>query len=200
MKLWCRVGVMVGLLSTLALSARSEEYVNLNCTRLTANQANFYGSVPLQIQGTNVTASAAELNIMDGVTVSASQINAAGGGTTATLAPTTLTVSGVTTMGKQVNTPQVFTTTAGARTLTVTNAIVFVGGHSGIVTMTLANASSPGMEVTIINTVGTNVVIEEVSGRVEMPAAWGSITNGILDTISFTSYTTNWVCTGFSDN
>ena len=176
------------------------------------NEVNFDSSAIWKINGTKVTASAADLNAglasSTASLVSNVLLKVYGSNITAT---SSLTSSGTTTLGtttlgattisgKQVNTPQTFTIAAGASTLTVTNAIVFVGGHSGVATMTLAIASSPGMRVTIVNTVATNLVIDEVAGRVEMPAAWGSITNGVLDTISFVSVTTNWVCTGFSDN
>jgi hypothetical protein len=183
----------------MALIGVAEEAA-INPIRVTTRQINAYGPNPIQIQSTNVTATAAELNILDGCTATYDTLNAAAGGTTATLAPTTLTVSGVTTVGKLVNSPQTLGVAAGAVTLTVTSSVVYVAGQYGVVTMTLANASSPGMYVTIVNTVATNVELAEVAGRIQMPASWGTVTNGQWDTISFTSYSTQWVCTGFSDN
>ena len=192
-------GLVLAVSVICAITVMAEEAA-INPIRVTTRQINAYGPNPIQIQSTNVTATAAELNILDGCTATYATLNAAAGGTTATLAPTTLTVSGVTTVGKLVNSPQTFTVTKGDVTLTVTNSVIYIGGQSGTVTMTLAHASSPGMYVTIVNTVATNVELAEVSGRVQMPASWGTITNGQWDTMSFTSYSTQWVCTGFSDN
>jgi len=53
----------------------------INPVRVSTRQLNVYGTNPLQIHSTNVS-------------VTAAQLNAAGGGSTATLTPTTVTASG----------------------------------------------------------------------------------------------------------
>lgn len=71
----------IGLVCSIALAAVvTENYVF-------KGQVDFDNGCIWKIAGTKVTSTAAELNIMDGVTVSAAQINAAGGGSAATLTP-----------------------------------------------------------------------------------------------------------------
>lgn len=98
------------------------------------------------IDGTKVTATAAELNIMDGVTVSASQINAAGGGSTATLTPTLITnisagvvaVSNITAKGTlRANSIQL--TAASSPTMVIT---CLVSHAAGVVTSNILWISS----------------------------------------------------------
>jgi len=72
-------GMMVATLAAAVMVVLAEEPA-INPARVATPQINAYGSVPIQIQGTNMTASAA-------------QLNAAGGGSTAALTPTTVVVS-----------------------------------------------------------------------------------------------------------
>lgn len=109
---------------------------DVDASRGVFGQVNLKGPNPLQINGTNVT-------------VSAAQINAAGGGTTATLAPTTLNVSSnmtvlgqpkftvVATAGTLTNGPA-FTTTwpANAVTNAFKHIVIMVGtGYYDVVGM-----------------------------------------------------------------
>lgn len=159
------------------------------------NDVDFDVGSNLKIQGTKVTATAA-------------QLNAAGGGTTATLTPTTVTASGAVTSGGTltsskavVNTPETVTYSGGGnKTLTVTNSVVFIAGHSAVVTMTLANATAPGQYVEIWNAVGTNIVFNDSELVNIQNGASTSVTNGQWDVIKFRAYTTNWNCLGVWDN
>lgn len=79
--------IVLAVLVSLVGIVRAEE-PKINPVLVTTPRIVLYGTNPLKIGGTEVTASAAELNIMDGVTVTASQLNAAGNGSTATLTST----------------------------------------------------------------------------------------------------------------
>jgi hypothetical protein len=161
----------------------SAEEAQINPIRISTPQINCYGSAPIQIQGTNMTASAA-------------QLNAAGGGTTATITPTTATVGTLLTISKTlVLTPETVTLTKGNFTLTPTNGIYWLSGHSGVVTMSLA----AGQCVEIWNMVGTNVVFDNGGNQTVKTSTGTSATNGLMDMISFTA-NTNWMCSGIRDN
>jgi hypothetical protein len=72
--------VGLAVLACLVMSSFAEEPA-INPVRIATRQINVYGTNPLQIHSTNVS-------------VTAAQINAAGGGSTAALTPTTVVASG----------------------------------------------------------------------------------------------------------
>ena len=112
-----------------------------------------------------------------------------------------LTVAGDATVGGLLTqTRQTVSATKGAVTITPTANNIVIEGHYGVVTASVAAATSPGGQVVnLINTVGTNVVFNESTG-LQLPAGYGSITNGQWDILSLVSYGTNWICTGWQDN
>ena len=181
--------ILVGMVVTAIVMGAMvlAEEAAINPIRVTTRQINAYGPNPIQIMGTNVS-------------VSAAQINAAGGGTTATITPTTATVSGtLTASGKFVMTPTTATLTLGNSVLTPAYPLYYIAGQYGVCTVSLAAATSPGMPLTIINTVATNVVYPASTGLV-LPTGYTAWTNGANDSIRFISVSTNWICTGTQDN
>ena len=107
----------------------------------------------------------------------------------------------LTASNKVVFTPETLTMTKGAFTLTPTQSLYYVAGQYGVVTMNIANATSPGMFLTIVNLVGTNVVIEDsTTSMVTFPSGFTSWTNGQYDIMQFVSESTNWHCVGTQDN
>lgn len=89
--------------------------------------------------------------------------------------------------------PETLTLTAGAFTLTPTQAVYFIAGQYGVVTMTLANATASGMPLTFINTVATNVVLEDSAANLTtMPSGYTTWTNGQYDGMEYVSSGTNW--------
>jgi hypothetical protein len=178
------VTLMVGVMAVQSVMAEEPE---INPIRVRTRQINVYGTNPLQIHGTNVS-------------VSAAQINAAGGGSTATITPTTATVGTLLTVSKRlVETPDTLTTTMGNLLITPTNSVMFVQGHSGVVTASLAAATSPGQYVEIMNLVATNIVFVESTG-LQLTTGFTAVTNGQYDVIRFRAQSTNWICIGNQDN
>jgi hypothetical protein len=158
--------ILVGIVVTAIVMGAMvlAEEAAINPIRVTTRQINAYGPNPIQIMGTNVTATAAELNIMDGVTVSASQINAAGGGTTAALTPTTVTASGKTTANGELEANDIvdinLSTTNHLITVDQTNTVgkadvplvKIVDARTG------ANANTAGEATLVITPAGTHAV------------------------------------------
>ena len=68
----------------------------------------------LYLNDTEVTATAAELNILDGVTVSAAQLNAAGAGSLATITPTTVSNANMLVYGSNITALGAVTIAEGA--------------------------------------------------------------------------------------
>lgn len=184
------VTLMVGVMAVQSVMAEEPE---INPIRVRTRQINVYGTNPLQIHGTNVS-------------VTAAQINAAGGGSTATITPTTATVGTALTAStlltvskKMVETPETVPATQGAVTITPTNSVLFVSGHYGVVTMSVAAATSPGQYVEIHNLIATNIVFVESTG-LQLPAGYTAITNGQWDVLRLRAQSTNWNCIGWQDN
>ena len=174
------------LMAGYVLTCFAQDYAQVSAQRVVCSQINAYGPHPIQIMGTNMTATAA-------------QLNAAGGGTTAAITPTTATVATTLTASKKfVQTGDTLTVTEGAVLLTPTNNTIYVAGQYGVVNMSVAAATFEGT-IRIINTIATNIVFVESNG-LQLPAGYSAITNGQYDVLTLTSQGTNWICTGWQDN
>jgi hypothetical protein len=172
----------------------------LTPTTVSNLNANIVGSNLVITTGGTVTvpADAISIDAVNGITVTAAAINAAGAGTTATISPTTATVGTTLTASKTfINTPETITLTQGNFTLTPTNAVYCFDGQYGVSTVTLANASSSGMYLELINLGATNVVVIDGDANLTtLPAGYTAWTNGQYDGMKFRSVSTNWINTG----
>lgn len=126
-----RIVGMVGLAVLVCAGIVYAETEAINPTRVATRQVNVYGTAPLQIHSTNVT-------------VTAAQLNAAGGGSTAALTPATVVASGaITTLGRAVVTSMGTTRkvadatiaaySALATTITNTFAASYTGTPTGFI-------------------------------------------------------------------
>jgi hypothetical protein len=75
--------------------------------------------------------------------------------------------------------------------------VVYFDGQYGVSTVTLANATSSGTYLELINLGATNVVVIDGSANITtFPAGYTTWTNGQYDVMTYRSVSTNWICTG----
>lgn len=124
-------GLVVATVMAIVMGVTFAEEAAINPIRVTTRQINAYGPNPIQIQGTNLT-------------VSAAQLNAAAGGSTAALTPTTIAVSStakVTGAFTAQSTANIAGAVTCSNTLSVAGATTLTGGFGGtgwVVTNTFA--------------------------------------------------------------
>lgn len=148
------------------------------------SDVNFDNGSVIKVQGTTLTATAA-------------QLNAAGDGSTASLTPTTVTASGfiiTTPLTQNVTNGQPVTLSGSLNVLTGIN-----GTNGATDTITLADPGTAGkLAVIVVGAASTNFVGLADSGNVRLAGAW---TGGSNDVLTLRSTATNyWAEVSRSDN